>query len=158
MHIGDGMMAVIVEGEAHFGSPTPDLARTLAEEHNRKYSHYGMKATPEQYLQMGTWTLKAQRVDEPPRERHALPVRVGDLKRQVRSPAEAGFSAHDGSYVRGMRTRSFCQRKADSKEHLFPHRLDRDFKQPKGTAMPVTHRIDGVEKRRGRAGEPLMSS
>lgn len=62
MHIGDGMTAVIVEGQAHFGPPTPDVAQRLADEHNRKYSHYGMQATPEQYLQMGTWTLKAKRV------------------------------------------------------------------------------------------------
>ena len=62
IHIGDGMTAVIVEGEAHFGPPTPDVAQRLADEHNRKYSHYGMQATPEQYLQMGTWTLKAKRV------------------------------------------------------------------------------------------------
>jgi hypothetical protein len=62
MHIGDGMTAVIVEGEAHFGPPTPEVAQRLVEEHNRKYSHHGMKATPEQYLEMGTWQLKAKRV------------------------------------------------------------------------------------------------
>lgn len=47
-----------------------------------------------------------------------------------------------------MRTCIFCKGKADSKEHLFPHWLDRDFEQLKGTAMPVTHRIDGVETSR----------
>lgn len=61
MHIGDGMTAVIVEGEASFGPPSTDVAERLAEEHNRKYSHYG-KATADQYLQTGTWTLKAERV------------------------------------------------------------------------------------------------
>ena len=49
MHIGDGMTAIIVEGEAHFGKAGPSIAQGLADEQNRKYSHYGMKATPERY-------------------------------------------------------------------------------------------------------------
>jgi hypothetical protein len=45
MHIGDGLEAVIVEGEARQLTPHQDLAAELAAEHNRKYSHYGIDAT-----------------------------------------------------------------------------------------------------------------
>ena len=47
MHIGDGMTVVIVEGEAHFG-PVTRRRRETAAEHNRRYWHYGMKATADQ--------------------------------------------------------------------------------------------------------------
>jgi hypothetical protein len=62
MHIGDGMTAIIVEGKAQFGKAGPSIAQRLADEQNRKYSHYGMKATPEQYTSMEAWSLRATRV------------------------------------------------------------------------------------------------
>jgi hypothetical protein len=40
-----------------------------------------------------------------------------------------------------MRMCIFCGQRADSKEDLFPQWLDRDFRQPKGTAMPITTRV-----------------
>jgi hypothetical protein len=47
-----------------------------------------------------------------------------------------------------MRSCIFCQRQADSKEHLFPQWLDREFPQPAGTLLPVTHRVgDRVSQR-----------
>ena len=62
MHIGDGLTAIIVEGETRFGIANPGTARRLADEHNRKYSHYGMKATPKQYSSIEAWSLRATRV------------------------------------------------------------------------------------------------
>lgn len=61
MHIGDGMTAIIVEGKALFEKQPAALAQRLADEHNRKYSHYG-HATPDQYIETETWALKAERV------------------------------------------------------------------------------------------------
>jgi Pyridoxamine 5'-phosphate oxidase len=61
MHIGDGMKAIIVEGKADFVHPPSDVAERLADANNRKYAHYGMKATPETYT-AGVWALKARRV------------------------------------------------------------------------------------------------
>jgi hypothetical protein len=62
VHIGDGMNAIIVEGEADYVHPPRELAERLAEVNNRKYGHYGMKATAETYTKKGTWALKARRV------------------------------------------------------------------------------------------------
>jgi hypothetical protein len=62
MHIGDGMKAIIVEGEARFVRPPQDVAEQLAEISNRKYAHYGMKNTPETYTGRGIWALEARRI------------------------------------------------------------------------------------------------
>ena len=62
MHIGDGMTAIIVEGLATFETVASDVAERMASEHNRKYSHYGMKATPEQYVSKAGRGLRADRV------------------------------------------------------------------------------------------------
>ncbi|HWL64413.1 MAG TPA: pyridoxamine 5'-phosphate oxidase family protein [Actinomycetota bacterium] len=62
MHIGDGMKAIMVEGESHFVKPPQEIAEQLAEISNRKYAHYGMNNTPETYTERGIWALKARRV------------------------------------------------------------------------------------------------
>jgi nitroimidazol reductase NimA-like FMN-containing flavoprotein (pyridoxamine 5'-phosphate oxidase superfamily) len=62
MHIGDGMKAIIVEGDAEFVRPPQGTAEQLAEISNRKYAHYGMNNTPETYTKRGIWALKARRV------------------------------------------------------------------------------------------------
>lgn len=62
MHIGDGMKAIIVEGEAQHIKPSRDIAERLAQESNRKYSHYGLNTTAETYTSGGTWVLKARRI------------------------------------------------------------------------------------------------
>ena len=62
MHIGDGMKAIIVEGESRFVKPPQEIAEKLAEINNVKYAHYGMNSTPETYTKGGTLALKAKRV------------------------------------------------------------------------------------------------
>jgi pyridoxamine 5'-phosphate oxidase-like protein len=62
MHIGDGMKAIIVEGDVEHVHPPQDIAERLAEVNNRKYAHYGMNATAETYTKRGTWALKARRI------------------------------------------------------------------------------------------------
>jgi hypothetical protein len=62
MHIGDGMKAIIVEGETDFVHATKDVAERLAAENERKYSHYGIEMTPQTYMEIGVWALKARRV------------------------------------------------------------------------------------------------
>ena len=62
MHIGDGMKAIIVEGQAEFVHPPRDIAEHLSKENDRKYSHYGMEMTPETYTERGIWALKAERI------------------------------------------------------------------------------------------------
>jgi hypothetical protein len=62
VHIGDGMKAIIVEGEADHVHPPTAIAERLAELNNRKYGHYGMKATADTYTKRGTWALKPLRV------------------------------------------------------------------------------------------------
>ena len=61
MHVGDGMKAIIVEGEAEKVTPPRELAQRLAEASNVKYAHYGMASTAETYL-AGVWALKPRRV------------------------------------------------------------------------------------------------
>ena len=62
MHIGDGMKAIIVEGESHFAKPPRETAERLVAISNVKYAHYGMNDTPETYTERGIWALKARRV------------------------------------------------------------------------------------------------
>lgn len=62
MHIGDGLKAIIVEGEVHHIIPDKETAEQLAEASNRKYSHYGLNATADTYLSGGVWALKARRI------------------------------------------------------------------------------------------------
>ena len=62
MHIGDGMKAIIVEGNAEKSTPEREVAERMAEQHNRKYSHYGEIATPEGYMKEPTLCLKARRI------------------------------------------------------------------------------------------------
>lgn len=62
VHIGDGMKAIIVEGETHFVKTSLEIAEKLSEVNNVKYAHYGMTSTPETYTQGGTWALRAKRV------------------------------------------------------------------------------------------------
>jgi hypothetical protein len=62
VHIGDGMKAIIVEGETHFVKTSQEIGEKLAEVNNVKYAHYGMNSTAETYTQGGTWALKATRV------------------------------------------------------------------------------------------------
>jgi hypothetical protein len=62
MHIGDGMKAIIVEGEARHVTTERETAERLAEISNVKYSHYGLEITPDTYTTSGTWALSARRV------------------------------------------------------------------------------------------------
>ena len=62
MHIGDGMKAIIVEGEAHHTTTSRETAERLAEINNTKYAHYGMDMKPETYTTRGIWALRARRV------------------------------------------------------------------------------------------------
>jgi hypothetical protein len=62
MHIGDGMKAIIVEGDAEFTKVESGVAAQLAEMNNTKYAHYGMNSKPEDYSTRGTLSLKAKRV------------------------------------------------------------------------------------------------
>jgi hypothetical protein len=62
MHIGDGMKAIIVEGDADFIHTTQAVAQRLSDENKRKYSHYGIEMPPETYMERGVWALKARRV------------------------------------------------------------------------------------------------
>ena len=62
MHIGDGMKAIIVEGEAHHTRTSREIAERLAEINNDKYAHYGMDMKPEVYTTRGIWALEARRV------------------------------------------------------------------------------------------------
>lgn len=62
MHIGDGLKAIIVEGNSSHIIPERDVAEFLAKTSNRKYSHYGLNETADTYLTRGTWTLRARRV------------------------------------------------------------------------------------------------
>jgi Pyridoxamine 5'-phosphate oxidase len=62
MHIGDGMKAIIVEGEARHETLDRSTAQRLADASNTKYAHYGMNNTAETYMSSGTLALKARRV------------------------------------------------------------------------------------------------
>ncbi len=62
MHIGDGLRAIIVEGNAVYVYPEHATAEQLAEINNSKYAHYGMKTTADTYTERGTWALKARRI------------------------------------------------------------------------------------------------
>lgn len=62
MHIGDGMKAVIVEGEVGPAKAPLELARRLAEINNEKYAHYGMNTTAETYASGDYLALRARRV------------------------------------------------------------------------------------------------
>jgi hypothetical protein len=61
MHIGEGLEAVIVEGESHHFIATPELANELAAAQNRKYPQYG-KAEADTYLTRGVLAVRARRV------------------------------------------------------------------------------------------------
>lgn len=62
MHVGDGLKAIIVEGQSKHMTPGYGLAERLADATNKKYSHYGMNTTAETYVARGTLALKARRV------------------------------------------------------------------------------------------------
>ena len=62
MHIGDGMKAIIVEGETRFVKTSQEIGQKLADINNVKYAHYGMNSTAEAYTRRGTLALKAKRV------------------------------------------------------------------------------------------------
>ena len=62
MHIGDGMKAIIVEGEAHHTATSEEIAEQLATINNDKYRHYGVEMAPETYTTQGIWALAARRV------------------------------------------------------------------------------------------------
>jgi nitroimidazol reductase NimA-like FMN-containing flavoprotein (pyridoxamine 5'-phosphate oxidase superfamily) len=62
MHIGDGMKAIIVEGDAEIVKTDQDTAERLAKINNTKYAHYGMNSKPEDYTTRGILALKAKRV------------------------------------------------------------------------------------------------
>ena len=62
MHVGDGMKAIIVEGDAKFVKLEHPIAAKLAEMNNTKYAHYGMNSKAEDYSERGIWSLKAKRV------------------------------------------------------------------------------------------------
>ena len=61
VHIGEGLEAVIVEGESHHLIASSDLATELANAQNRKYPQYG-KAEPETYRTRGVLAVRARRV------------------------------------------------------------------------------------------------
>lgn len=62
MHIGDGLKAIIVEGNSVYIYPQLEIAELLSEINNSKYAHYGMKTSAETYTERGTWALKARRI------------------------------------------------------------------------------------------------
>jgi len=62
MHIGDGLKAIIVEGEAKHVRLELEVAQRLADVNNRKYSHYGLNTKADIYVTRGTLELKARRV------------------------------------------------------------------------------------------------
>ena len=62
MHIGDGLKAIIVEGEARHVRLELGIAERLADANNRKYSHYGYNTKPDIYVSRGILELKARRV------------------------------------------------------------------------------------------------
>jgi hypothetical protein len=78
--MGDGMKAIIVEAEADYVRPPTETAERLAEANNRKYRHYGTKATRETYTERGIWALKPRRVIAwtTSKRRHALYLWVRD--------------------------------------------------------------------------------
>lgn len=62
MHIGDGLKAIIVEGEAKHVRLELEIAQRLADVNNRKYSHYGLNTKADIYVTRGILELKARRV------------------------------------------------------------------------------------------------
>jgi hypothetical protein len=62
MHIGDGLEAIIVEGEAKHVRLELEIAQRLADMNNRKYSHYGLNTKPETYVTRGILELRPRRV------------------------------------------------------------------------------------------------
>jgi general stress protein 26 len=62
VHIGDGMEAIIVEGEAHHVKPPKETSEKLAEINNTKYAHYGMNMKAETYMTRGIWAVEATRI------------------------------------------------------------------------------------------------
>jgi hypothetical protein len=62
MHIGDGIKAIIVEGEVVTASPTLEIAQHISDVNNVKYKHYGVNTTAETYTGGGYLALKARRV------------------------------------------------------------------------------------------------
>jgi hypothetical protein len=62
MHVGDGIRAIIVEGEVSKASPTLDVAQHLSDVNNVKYAHYGVDTTAETYMSGDYLALRARRV------------------------------------------------------------------------------------------------
>ena len=62
MHIGDGLTAIIVEGEARHVRLEGETAQRLADANNRKYSHYGLNVEPDIYATRGILELRTRRV------------------------------------------------------------------------------------------------
>lgn len=62
MHVGDGIKAIIVEGEVATASPTREIAQRLSDTTNVKYAHYDMNTTADTYLSGDYLALKARRV------------------------------------------------------------------------------------------------
>jgi len=62
MHIGEGLTAIIVEGEAKHVRLELEIAQRLADVNNRKYSHYGLNTKADIYVTRGILELKARRV------------------------------------------------------------------------------------------------
>lgn len=62
MHIGEGLEAIIVEGEAKNVRLELEIAERLADANNRKYSDYGLNTKADIYVTRGILELKARRV------------------------------------------------------------------------------------------------
>jgi nitroimidazol reductase NimA-like FMN-containing flavoprotein (pyridoxamine 5'-phosphate oxidase superfamily) len=62
VHIGDGMKAIVMEGEAEVLHPRGQAAQRLADANNTKYAHYGMNTKAETYTKRGTLAVRARRV------------------------------------------------------------------------------------------------
>jgi hypothetical protein len=62
MHVGDGIKAIIVEGEVAKASPSREIAQHLSDVNNEKYAHYGMNTTADTYTSGDYLALRAHRV------------------------------------------------------------------------------------------------
>lgn len=62
MHVGDGMKAIIVEGEVAKAAPTKEIAQQISDVNNVKYAHYGMNTTADTYMSGDYLALRARRV------------------------------------------------------------------------------------------------
>jgi hypothetical protein len=62
MHIGDGVKAIIVEGEVATATPSHDVAQRLSDMNNVKYAHYGANSTAETYTSGDYLALAPRRV------------------------------------------------------------------------------------------------